>query len=321
MKKRILYVVQFIITVALFYIIVHRFQFTLDGLTLKFQKPVWLVFSLYFSIILIPILAAARWNVFLGYTGIHATFNELLKINFESIFWGTFLPSSDGFAAIRLYKIERKYAEVPGKAGSTVVAEKLLGFIVLCLFALIFSFKLIFIPSIFLFRLIILLILLILIVSMLVIFQKTFYDSISNFLLKSQLSAKIAIFISNLYDSLVKLPKLKMMVSAVPLIISIQLCTFINVYLLFKIVGIEIPISYHLAIVPVIQIISLIPLTLSGLGIREGAFVYFYGFLGVKPEIAFAVSLLNFLILNGIPAVIGGIISITTQLQKRGISR
>jgi uncharacterized membrane protein YbhN (UPF0104 family) len=46
------------------------------------------------------------------------------------------------------------------------------------------------------------------------------------------------------------------------------------------------------------------------LGIREGTFVYFYGLLGIKPEIAFAVSILNFLTLNGIPALVGGLISL-----------
>lgn len=320
MKKRILYIVQLIFTIALFYFIVRKYHFTLNELTLKFQQPVWLIFSLYFSIILIPILAAARWNVFLSLIGIQVPFIELLKINFESIFWGTFLPSSDGFAAIRLYKIERKFPEIPGRGGSTVIAEKLIGFCVLCLLALIFSIHLKIVPNMILIRLIIFLILLILLVLIFVISKKSSAEFISNFLFKHKLSTKISIFISNLHDSLVKLPKLRLIVSSVPLIIIIQICTFINVYLLFKVLGIEISISNHLAIVPVIQIISLIPLTLSGLGIREGVFVYFYSFLGIKPEIAFAVSILNFLILNGIPAVIGGIISLTTQLQKQRIS-
>jgi len=35
----------------------------------------------------------------------------------------------------------------------------------------------------------------------------------------------------------------------------------------------------------------MIPLSISGLGIREGAFVLFFGLIGVKPEVATAISL------------------------------
>ena len=195
-----------------------------------------------------------------------------------------------------------------------------MGFFILSLFALLFSFHLKSIPNIFMIRLAILLIMLILLALILIVCKRSFYNQISNFLLKSRINVKISIFISNIHDSLAKLPKSRLLVTVVPLIIIIQLCTFINVYILFKVMNIDIPLINHLAIVPLIQIISLIPLTLSGLGIREGAFVYFYGFLGVKPEIAFSISILNFLILNGVPAVIGGISSIVSQLNKPRIS-
>jgi uncharacterized membrane protein YbhN (UPF0104 family) len=35
----------------------------------------------------------------------------------------------------------------------------------------------------------------------------------------------------------------------------------------------------------------MIPISISGLGVREGAFVLFFGFIGVKPEAAAAISL------------------------------
>jgi uncharacterized membrane protein YbhN (UPF0104 family) len=35
----------------------------------------------------------------------------------------------------------------------------------------------------------------------------------------------------------------------------------------------------------------MLPISISGLGVREGAFVVFFGLIGVKPEAATAVSL------------------------------
>jgi hypothetical protein len=39
----------------------------------------------------------------------------------------------------------------------------------------------------------------------------------------------------------------------------------------------------------------MIPLSISGLGIRESAFVLFFGFVGVQPGVATALSLLWFI--------------------------
>ncbi|MFC1897963.1 YbhN family protein [Candidatus Cloacimonadota bacterium] len=319
MKKRIIFLIQIIATIALFYYIIHKYQLSFNSLSISFINPVWLIFSFYFAAVFIPVMAAFRWKIFLANAGLDLPLDELIKINFESIFWGTFLPSSDGFAYIRIFKIERKYSDFPGKAGSTVIAEKLLGFFILCLLALSFSFYLDLIPIISFVRLIIILILLLITALAIMIFKGIFYERITNILLKSKISAKISIFISNAHDSLIKMPKMNVLISSVPIIIIIQFCTFLNVYILFKVLGYNIPLSHHLAIVPVIQIISLIPFTLSGLGIREGAFVYFYGYLGIEPETAFTVSILNFLILNGIPAIIGGILSLVSQLKTQRV--
>lgn len=65
---------------------------------------------------------------------------------------------------------------------------------------------------------------------------------------------------------------------------------------------------------PLIYILSMIPLSISGLGIREGFFVYFYGLIGVEPSIVIAVSLINYLILSVVPALIGGIIYIFSDI-------
>jgi uncharacterized membrane protein YbhN (UPF0104 family) len=42
---------------------------------------------------------------------------------------------------------------------------------------------------------------------------------------------------------------------------------------------------------PLIILFTSIPVSISGLGIREGAFVLFFGLIGIKPDIATAISL------------------------------
>ena len=108
------------------------------------------------------------------------------------------------------------------------------------------------------------------------------------------------------YGTIVFFPYKKNMVSTILLILCFQISTILSVYLLFKVYGVDLPLSTHLALYPIISILSMLPITISGFGIREGLFVAFYTSLGVRPDIAVSVSLMNYIILILLPALIGG---------------
>ena len=46
------------------------------------------------------------------------------------------------------------------------------------------------------------------------------------------------------------------------------------------------------------RIFSMLPISISGLGVREGAFVLFFGLIGIKPEVATAISLSWFMTIS-----------------------
>jgi hypothetical protein len=47
--------------------------------------------------------------------------------------------------------------------------------------------------------------------------------------------------------------------------------------------------------VPIIMTVMIIPLSISGFGVREGAFVVLFGFTGIPPSISVSISFLWFL--------------------------
>lgn len=65
--------------------------------------------------------------------------------------------------------------------------------------------------------------------------------------------------------------------------------------------GIEIPLPFvfFLATLPLIAVLTLLPVSLGGIGVREGAFVYFLALEGVPAEKALSLSLLFFSIQAG----------------------
>ena len=59
-------------------------------------------------------------------------------------------------------------------------------------------------------------------------------------------------------------------------------------------IGIEIPLAFYFASLPLINIATAIPISFSGIGVREGTFVFFLGIKGVQPEQALCLGILFF---------------------------
>lgn len=77
--------------------------------------------------------------------------------------------------------------------------------------------------------------------------------------------------------------------------LATQMIMICNVYLLARGLSIDAPFVSVLCFVPVVSIISLIPVTISGIGLREGAFVVLFGLIGVVPDKATTLSLIWFI--------------------------
>ena len=71
----------------------------------------------------------------------------------------------------------------------------------------------------------------------------------------------------------------------------------------------QVPFSYFLIFMPVITLISMIPISLNGMGLRENAFVSLFGAVGVLSASSLAMGVLSSLVivLSSIP---GGIVYI-----------
>jgi glycosyltransferase 2 family protein len=101
------------------------------------------------------------------------------------------------------------------------------------------------------------------------------------------------------------------------LAIAVQVTDLIlAVWLLAKALQIDVPFVFHLIAVPIIELVALVPVSFNGVGLREGAYIFFYGGASVVPEAAIALSfayttlLLIFGLLGGIcwlwPTLYGG---------------
>jgi hypothetical protein len=75
----------------------------------------------------------------------------------------------------------------------------------------------------------------------------------------------------------------------------VQFSGIFAVYILALGIGEHVPFLACLIFLPLIIMFAALPISISGIGIREGAFVLFFGLIGIRPDVATAISLSWFL--------------------------
>jgi glycosyltransferase 2 family protein len=77
--------------------------------------------------------------------------------------------------------------------------------------------------------------------------------------------------------------------------IAIQMVVIVSVYVVALGLGLDITFLSVVIFIPIISIVTLIPVSISGIGLREGAFVVLFGVVGISSDKAMALSLVWFL--------------------------
>jgi uncharacterized protein (TIRG00374 family) len=102
----------------------------------------------------------------------------------------------------------------------------------------------------------------------------------------------------------------RIMRRAVLLAITVVLVRGLWTYCLFVAVGAPVSLLWIVTLMPVITMIALLPLTVLGLGLKDGAFVFFFGGIGVAAHAALAVSLTSYAVIIGSSIVLGLLASV-----------
>lgn len=305
------------LTLGILWFIFYRFDVDLHNLFSGIANEKYILLDLIIPVFILPIVSANRWKIFLEQVGVKERTFSLVKIGWISIFQGLILPSSQGQDLLRIYYIEKRHPDKQAASGSTVIIERLLGFIVLCFLCLTFSlynyrifnqkefFIIICLVSIFLFVVIFLLL------------NKSLQAYVEKRRFSKGFLQKGFSYLTRMHRTIAYFPYRKIIFPSILLILLFQIATITSVYLVFRAYGINLPLYVHIAIYPVVAILSMIPITISGIGIREGFFVYFYAQFGVPGDTAVFVSLVNYGIVVLIPAVLGSLFYMYITLHKK----
>jgi len=260
-------------------------------------------------------LGFLRWKMLLSAAGINISLKRLISSFSGGVFFSIFLPSTIGGDLVRAADLAghtKKTKEVI----ATVFLDRLSGYIGLVLVILV---------SLFLGRNLILdkvvlssvsIIVIILILGLLVLFNNTIYLKIAKFL-SSPGAGKIKAAIKNMHQEIHIFRNRKKTI-ALNLLLSffIQLVNPVCAYFIGLSLGIKIEFIYFLIFLPIIGAVTLLPIALGGLGLREGLFVLYFAKAGVIKQSALAMSLLSFSFVVFYGAI-GGLIYVLTVYNRR----
>jgi uncharacterized membrane protein YbhN (UPF0104 family) len=253
-----------------------------------------------FAIYLVGMVVRAyRWQVLLAALRIDMPLVKLTGLYFVGTFFSNILPTGIGGDVVRVYELS-KQSKKPIESVGTVLLDRATGLLVLfliALMALIFSHQLI-APNV---------------ATAILILCLGSWAGLGLILRRDWLErwgllrimAKIKQF-RELYES-VTACGLKAMGGALAISLVFNALLIAVNYLIALSLGVEIPLWCFLLFVPLISFLLVLPVSLSGLGVREGGYVYLFAQVGVSAPLALAMSLL-FYALNVATGLIGGVL-------------
>lgn len=314
MRRRLLPILRLVISLGLISFLVTKIdlgavQLALRSIDLKFILVALIFVSLH------RIATIYKWNLLLRAKGLLIPFTTLAWLWLVNNFVGLFLPTTVGEDVARTISLGR-YISDATEAASSVVVDRIVGVTTLLTVALggaVLTTSIL-IPDAIIFAI---LLLLFSIGALVFTFNnrpllnrvtRSFYSMKDNVIAR-----KLKLF----HESLSKYTKHKKVLMVV-LTISffVQFFRVLIVYSVSLSLNLDISVYYFFLFVPLIIFVTMLPISIGGIGVREGAYIYFFSHVGMPIHSAFVLSLLSYA-LTLVAALPGGAIYALIGLPKQ----
>lgn len=263
-RKTLTTILKLLISALLIYFIFTKIDFSEVMDTLKKSNPLYLIIALLFFLIS-KIIASYRLNGYFHQLKIPLTQKSNMKLYLLGMFYNLFLPGGIGGDAYKGYLIKKNFQVPTKRVVSVLVLDRLSGLLLLFVYAcglIVVLGNSLFAPYKYLF-----IIAIPLAVGVFFLLNKKLFSYV------------LPVFWSSLgHSSLV------------------QLAQLVSVFFIMQALGIHENILAYLVIFLISSIVSVIPLTIGGLGSREVTFFYGAEFLNLDESTSVGISVVFFLI-------------------------
>lgn len=230
-------------------------------------------------------LRAYRWSAMMSAYNVKLSFRKSFELIQMGNFYGQFLPMTVGGDMVRIWQGHRD--GLPLKAAMhTVLLDRWFGFASLIVIVLISSSTLSGVLAIILPKGLLVMLALLLIGGLLLVLV---LDKALKYLPTNRTICEISGF-SDAARRFVTSATYSLPVFAASL--AIHLISIAAIKIIADGVGAPVPFMQLLMLMPPVLLMTLLPISFAGWGVREGAMVFLLGLVGVSPEQALAISIL-----------------------------
>jgi len=255
------------------------------------------------------IISAVRWAALARPLGIETPFNDLLKYYLIGMFFNLFAPGTVGGDVSRIFYLVRdKEAHAEGRAVTTmhaaisVLMDRAIGMIVLVWLgaAGLLLFPQYAVPSSVRWITLLLAAGFVGAILLLPLLRRVLPEDSHPLVVKIRLALRS-------YRT-----QWRALAVAALLSLVVHLIQAWMHFVMGRALGLDIPYSFCIILYPLVGTFAAIPVSLNGLGLREGGYIYLLAVIGIGTEAAIAFGLLLFLVV-ALDSLIGGIVFL---LQK-----
>ncbi len=311
MKAWIKFSVKLLFGLALILLFFYQYQWKeMVGVLTSVRVPI--VFASLLVQLLIVLVITFRWHLLLLAVGTQMAFRRELQLVLAGRFLNTFVPGSvagDLFRSISL----KKAARMSGPEGfSVVITDRivgLLGLIFMALLGLLIGWKHVSeagLEMYFVFSCAAL------VTLMVLLYSHTFHKKTKRFrLMLGKTGGRLEELHFNLRDCV---KHRKTLLNCLGISLFIQFLMVLSSYLFALSLDASVPFTSFMLFIPFIYLISFLPISIGGLGVREASFVLLFPLVGMPETHAVGTSLL----LSGtlvLISLLGGLVFCFTKIS------
>jgi glycosyltransferase 2 family protein len=280
LKKHLITVIKISVTVVILYLIFRRFEIGLDDIAAAFtHHPEWFIASFLAQVGAI-IFSIARWNVLLKGQDLNVPFPHIVKTYMVGRFLGTFTPTGIGLEAYKAWDIARYTGKTEASVSVVLIEKMVATFFAMSLWAMVtlpFFIGMLNVKFLIAFGLFFGVLL---VLSLILLFSPGLFRLLLrlNFPGKNKIEKPL----NRTVDAVTVYSHRKgSLVMAVVMGMVVYFFWFLTYYTNSLAMGAGLTLSEVFKVGPMTQIATMIPLSIAGIGLREGAFMGLLDSLGV----------------------------------------
>ncbi|KAB7531280.1 flippase-like domain-containing protein [Flagellimonas olearia] len=264
LRKKLITALKIIISAVLIYFIFTKIDLKDVLQTLKKSDPIYLVLAI-LLFILSKVLAAFRLQLYFHQIGAKISQLANLKLYLLGMFYNLFLPGGIGGDAYKGYVIQKEYKPGTKKVVSVLLVDRLSGMLLLFVYAC----------------------------TLALLSSNVFFNGLSGLVALGIPTSIIVFWWINKRFFISGFPVFWKSLGYSALV---QLAQLVCVLCILKSLSIGLDIVEYLFVFLVSSIVSVIPLTIGGIGSREVTFLYGAEWLGLNASTSIGISFTFFLI-------------------------